>query len=46
MMLDMYPYYTIGFPKEEHADGKYIPKRSKQIKNKKLRAKKKRRKKV
>ena len=38
-----YGYYCIGFPKEVNANGMYIPKRSQKIKNKRLRAKKKRR---
>ncbi len=43
-MNDSYLYSCIGFSKEVNADGRYIPKRSQKIKNKRLRAKKKRRK--
>lgn len=40
-MDQYYSYYCIGFPKEVNANGRYIPKRSQKIKNKRLRAKKK-----
>lgn len=40
-MFYMYPYYSdISFGKDKYADGRYIPKRSQKIKNKRLRAKK------
>ena len=43
-MFDYYPQYSMVSFKEINADGRYIPKRSKQIKNKRLRAKKRRKK--
>ena len=43
-MLSQYPYYTlIGLKKSAYTNGKFIPKRSQKIKNKRLRAKNKKR---
>lgn len=33
-------YSALGFPKENYADGRYVPKRSRVIKNKKRKARK------
>lgn len=43
-MFYIYDSYYCDLSKETYADGRYIPKRSMKIKNKRLRAKKKRRK--
>ena len=37
------PYWHIGFLKENHSNGMYIPKRSQKLKNKKLRTQNKKR---
>ncbi len=44
-MLTLEPYSRIGFSKETYCNAVYIPKRSQQIKSKRLRAKNRKRRK-